>query len=287
MKKFLNLQFGLLLGVAGCLCVAAYLPTPVPVIWGGTGLTNTGAAGQVLTSTGSSLAYSNISGVGGGTVTSVAMTVPSLLSVSGSPITSAGTLAVTMGSGILASTNGGTGFNTYDTGEIVVGNVGGTLDRLGIGVAGKVLTSTGTSLAYSNVQIASVLGTAASQTIGAGTDYTLTNDIFRRVVFGTTSVDAALPTLGTWVVWCRITFQSPTTWDQGFRLYNVTQAAVVAGSDGTITSVGTARYNLFLQVHVTTTGAETIQLYGKTEDPVYNANLVIATNTVMGYFRVK
>lgn len=44
-------------------------------------------------------------GGGGGTVTSVGMTVPSFLSVSGSPVTTSGTLAV--------SWNGGTGVNTW------------------------------------------------------------------------------------------------------------------------------------------------------------------------------
>ena len=40
--------------------------------------------------------WANVSGASGGTVTSVAMTVPGFLSVSGSPITSSGTLAVTL-----------------------------------------------------------------------------------------------------------------------------------------------------------------------------------------------
>ena len=44
-----------------------------------------------------------------GTVTSVAMTVPSFLSVSGSPITSSGTLAVTLSGTALPIANGGTG----------------------------------------------------------------------------------------------------------------------------------------------------------------------------------
>lgn len=48
-------------------------------------------------------------GTGGGTVTSVGLTVPSGFSVSGSPVTVSGTLAIT---GILAKTAGGTGTAT-------------------------------------------------------------------------------------------------------------------------------------------------------------------------------
>ena len=44
-----------------------------------------------------------------GTVTSVAMTVPAFLSVSGSPVTSSGTLAVSYSGTALPVANGGTG----------------------------------------------------------------------------------------------------------------------------------------------------------------------------------
>jgi len=49
---------------------------------------------------------------GSGTVSSVAMTVPSFLSVSGTPITSSGTLAVTLSGTALPVLNGGTGVTT-------------------------------------------------------------------------------------------------------------------------------------------------------------------------------
>ena len=49
---------------------------------------------------------------GTGTVTSVAATVPSFLSVSGSPITTSGTLAITLSGTALPITNGGTGATT-------------------------------------------------------------------------------------------------------------------------------------------------------------------------------
>lgn len=54
------------------------------------------------------------SGGGGGTVTSVAASVPGFLSISGSPITSSGTLAITYSGTALPIANGGTGSTTQN-----------------------------------------------------------------------------------------------------------------------------------------------------------------------------
>ena len=59
---------------------------------------------------------------GAGTVTSVAATVPSFLSVTGSPITSSGTLAISYSGTALPVLNGGTGTTTSTgTGSVVLG----------------------------------------------------------------------------------------------------------------------------------------------------------------------
>lgn len=90
----------------------------LPVVNGGTG-TSTPAlvAGTNISITGT---WPNqtitASGGGSGSVTSVAMTVPSFLSVSGSPITSSGTLAVSLSGTALPVANGGTGV-TSSTGS--------------------------------------------------------------------------------------------------------------------------------------------------------------------------
>jgi hypothetical protein len=72
-----------------------------------------GTAGQVLTSagTGNTPTWSTPS-ASSGTVTSVAATVPSFLSISGSPITTSGTLALTYSGTALPVANGGTGVTT-------------------------------------------------------------------------------------------------------------------------------------------------------------------------------
>lgn len=95
---------------------------------------NRGTNNQVLTTNGSgTLSWQSVAGTGGGTVNSVALTAPSFLTVTGSPITSAGTLAITAsstgtGAVVLASnpTLSGTTLNgtTTVTGALV-GNTGG------------------------------------------------------------------------------------------------------------------------------------------------------------------
>ncbi len=62
-------------------------------------------------------------GSGGGSVTSVAATVPTFLSVSGSPITTSGTLAISLSGTALPVANGGTGLTATPTnGQLAIGN---------------------------------------------------------------------------------------------------------------------------------------------------------------------
>jgi hypothetical protein len=95
-----------------------------------------GSTGQLLVSQGlgNQLVWVTPGTFGVGTVTSVSQTVPSFLSITGSPITSSGTLAITLSGVPLPISSGGTGLP-------------------GIGSAGQILTSNGTSLYYnSNVE---------------------------------------------------------------------------------------------------------------------------------------
>lgn len=95
---------------------------PVSIANGGTGQTTataainallpsqTGNNGKVLGTDGTNTSWVATSGTG--TVTSVDMTVPAFLAVSGNPITAAGTLAVTLSGTALPVANGGTGQTT-------------------------------------------------------------------------------------------------------------------------------------------------------------------------------
>ena len=108
---------------------------------------------------------------GSGTVTSVAATVPSLLSVSGSPITTSGTLAFTYSGTALPVVNGGTGQTTYTNGQLLIGNTtGNTLTKAtltaGAGVA--ITNSTGSiTVAGALAESTSVFVTGTAQTYTA------------------------------------------------------------------------------------------------------------------------
>ena len=105
----------------------------VPGGWTWIPTTNTSVGSPVmsLTQTGNLTLSGTISATNltNGTVTSVSQTVPSFLSVAGSPITTSGTLAITLSGTALPTTSGGTGLVT-------------------VGTAGQILSSNGTSLAW-------------------------------------------------------------------------------------------------------------------------------------------
>lgn len=116
----------------------------------------------ILTSGTSAASWSATGGAGGGggsgTVTSVALTVPTFLSIAGSPITSSGTLAITLSGSALPIANGGTASTTASTafnalspmttgGDIIYGGASGAGTRLANGTVGQVLTSGGTTVA--------------------------------------------------------------------------------------------------------------------------------------------
>ncbi|CAB4132800.1 Intramolecular chaperone auto-processing domain containing protein [uncultured Caudovirales phage] len=75
-----------------------------------------------------------------GTVTSVAATVPAFLSVSGSPITSSGTLAIGLSGTALPVANGGTGLTSYTANGVLYASASGTL------ATGSALTFDGSIL---------------------------------------------------------------------------------------------------------------------------------------------
>jgi hypothetical protein len=84
-------------------------------------------------------------GSGAGTVTSVAATVPTFLSVSGSPITTSGTLAISLSGTALPVANGGTGATTLTANNVILGNNGSAVQVVAPSTSGNVLTSNGTT----------------------------------------------------------------------------------------------------------------------------------------------
>jgi hypothetical protein len=100
----------------------------LPIANGGTGQTTanaafnalapsqTGNSGKYLTTDGSNTSWATNPL---GTVTSVAATVPSFLSISGSPITTSGTLAFGLSGTALITTSGGTGLTSFTANGVV------------------------------------------------------------------------------------------------------------------------------------------------------------------------
>jgi len=115
-----------------------------------------GTAGQVLTSagTGNTPTWSTPTT---GTVTSVAASVPSVLSITGSPITTSGTLAITYSGTALPAANGGTGLTSP-------GTAGNVLTSTGTGWSSVAVTTSATPITQ-NLDVVST-----NQTIAAGSN---------------------------------------------------------------------------------------------------------------------
>ena len=90
----------------------------------------TGTKAMIVTDgagSGAAVFNANPTAATSGTVTSVAATVPSLLSIAGSPITSSGTLAFTYSGTALPVANGGTALTAGTSGGVLAYTASGTL----------------------------------------------------------------------------------------------------------------------------------------------------------------
>jgi hypothetical protein len=185
----------------------------------------------------------------GGTVSSVAMTVPGFLSVSGTPITSSGTLAVSYSGSALPVANGGTGLTALGTaGQVVRVNTGGTgLEyatitgtgtvtsiTAGTGLSGGTITTSGT------VALANTAVTAGSY--GSGSQVaTFTVDAQGRLTSASnTSITAsgigAVPSTRTISVGSGLTGGGDLSSDRSISLTNT---GVTATSYGSTSQVAT------------------------------------------------
>ena len=131
-----------------------------------------GSAGQVLKVAAGVPTWATDS-TGSGTVTSVAATVPSIFSISGSPITTSGTLAMTYSGTPLPIANGGTG-TTSTTFVDAATNVTGTLPVANGGTGQTALSAvsvgTSTNIAGgSNGTIPYQSASGTTQMLAAGT----------------------------------------------------------------------------------------------------------------------
>ena len=184
------------------------LNSALGIAYGGTGQTTANAAfnalvpsqtsnsGKFLTTNGTTTSWATTLV---GTVTSVAMTVPTFLSVTGSPITSSGTLAVTLSGTALPILNGGTGqttataaFNALSpittAGDLILGTGVNTAGRLGIGTNGQVLQSNGTTASW-----VTFTGGATITPTTTNTTYYLVGTSSTSGTFSTASISSTTP----------------------------------------------------------------------------------------------
>jgi len=101
-----------------------------------------------------------------GSVTSVAMTVPSVLSISGSPITSSGTLALTYSGTALPVANGGTGLASGTSGGVLAYTAAGTLASSSALAASALVIGGGAGAAPSTTTTGTGVVTALGVNIG-------------------------------------------------------------------------------------------------------------------------
>jgi hypothetical protein len=127
----------------------------------------TGNSGKYLTTDGTDTSWASNPL---GTVTSVAATVPSFLSIAGSPITTSGTLAISLSGTALPTTSGGTGLTSFTANGVVYASSSSAL------TTGSVLTFDGFTLTNNSGSTAGTTGFSASNSVANGyTALTLRN----------------------------------------------------------------------------------------------------------------
>ena len=172
----------------GTLTAGTWNGTAIGTAYGGTGLTATPTNGQLAIGNGTGYTLANLTAgtnvsisnsvggitisatpAAGGTVTSVAMTVPSFLTVTGSPITVSGSLDVTLSGTALPVANGGTGATTLS--GYLFGN-GTSAVTASTTIPSTAITGLGTMSTQNAGTVAITGGTINGTSIGATTTST-------------------------------------------------------------------------------------------------------------------
>lgn len=150
-----------------------YAGTTIPVLAGGTANGNTqwteSTTGNITIGS-SNIAFIETSYGTNGTVTSVAVTVPAFLSIGGSPVTTAGTLAISYSGTALPIANGGTGATSLTGDQFLYTNHAGT--------AVLTVASSSLNLPNSALQNSTISGIALGNNLNSfsvGSDFTGTS----------------------------------------------------------------------------------------------------------------
>jgi fibronectin-binding autotransporter adhesin len=261
-----------------------FTQSTVPTTSGGTGLTNIGTANQVLrvNSAGTALEWGTVTGGGSGTVTSVGLSMPTGFTVSNSPVTSSGNIAVsTTLNGIVAGN--GSGFTTVTVGS-GLSYSNGTLSATGGGGSGTVTSVGGTGTVNGLTLTGTVTG-SGNITLGGS----LSNIPNTALTNNSITINSTTIALGSSTTFGlnnlnQVTITSPTNGQvlkyNGSNWVNSTDATGDGGS-GTVTSVGgTGTVNgLTLTGTVTSSGSLTL---GGTLSGISNSALTNSSVTFNG-----
>jgi len=198
---------------------------------------------------GAAVVNANPSAATGGTVTSVAVTVPSLLSIAGSPITSSGTLAFTYSGTALPVANGGTGATTL-TG-VLKGNGTGAFTAA---TAGTDFVAPATATTFTATQTFSGSTSALAVVLNDAAEVTT---VSATAATGTINYDITTQSV------LYYTTNASANWTVNFRASSGTSlnTALSTGQSVTVaflvTQGATAYYNNVVQVDGTTSGVTT------------------------------
>jgi hypothetical protein len=199
---------------------------------GGTGLTSTPSNGQIdigngagftraTLTAGSGVSITNGSGTitiattgGGGTVTSVGLTAPAFLSVSGSPVTGSGTLGLSYSGTPLPVANGGTGLTSYTANGILYASGTGTI------ASGSALQWTGTNLAVSggaSTPVVAVTFSATAMTVNCQLSNTFSTTFTANVTVAPTISNPSDGQTINWRITQDATGSRTMTWPTSFK----------------------------------------------------------------------
>ena len=135
---------------------------------------------------------------GSGTVTNVAASVPAFLSITGTPITSSGTLAISYSGTALPIANGGTGLTALGTGvQTAIGVNVGTAGAVVVNGGALGTPSSGTVTNLTGTASININGTVGATTASTGAFTTLSATGITTVAAGSAALPAIVSTTGT------------------------------------------------------------------------------------------